>query len=164
MHVRAVGSLHSAPVRIIPLRRTGFLLFSSSSLPNMKLLEQLFDHPRAGLLLLRWTLALLMILHGVAKVMNGVDGIEGMLVARGLPGWLAYGVYLGELVAPLLLLAGVWIVPAALLIVVNMVFAVGLAHMGHWLQLTNSGGWRLELQAFFFMTALVVALTHRQQR
>ena len=120
----------------------------------MKLLEQLFDHPRAGLLLLRWTLALLMILHGVAKVMNGVDGIEGMLQARGLPGWLAHGVYVGELVAPLLLLAGVWIVPAALVIVVNMVFSVG----------TNSGGWRLELQAFFFVTALVVALTHRQQR
>ncbi|MBL0918712.1 MAG: DoxX family protein [Hydrogenophaga sp.] len=130
----------------------------------MKLLDQLFDHPRAGLLLLRWTLAILMILHGVAKVMGGVGGIEGMLVAKGLPGFIAYGAYLGELVAPLLLLAGVWIVPAALVIVVNMVFALGLAHMGHFLQLTNSGGWRLELQAFFLVTALVVALTHRLQR
>lgn len=131
----------------------------------MKLLDQLFDHPRAGLLLLRWTLALLMILHGVAKVMGGVGGIEGMLVAKGLPGFMAYGVYLGELVGPLMLLiGGAWILPGALLIVGNMVFAVALAHMGHFLQLTNSGGWRLELQAFFFVTALVVALTHRQQR
>jgi putative oxidoreductase len=131
----------------------------------MKLLDQLFDHPRAGLLLLRWTLALLMVLHGVAKLTGGVGGIEGMLVARGLPGFIAYGVYLGELVGPLMLLiGGAWILPGALLIVVNMVFAVALAHMGHFLQLTNSGGWRLELQAFFFVTALVVALTHRQQR
>ncbi len=131
----------------------------------MKLLDQLFDHPRAGLLLLRWTLALLMILHGVAKVTGGVGGIEGMLVAKGLPGFIAYGAYLGELVGPLMLLiGGAWILPGALLIVVNMVFAVALAHMGHFLQLTNSGGWRLELQAFFFVTALVVALTHRQQR
>jgi putative oxidoreductase len=130
----------------------------------MKLLEQLFDHPRAGLLLLRWTLAILMIFHGVAKVMSGVGGIEGMLVAQGLPGWLAYGVYLGELLGPLLLLAGVWIVPAALLIVVNMVFALALVHMGHFLQLANGGAWRLEAQAFFLMTALVVALTHRLQR
>lgn len=130
----------------------------------MKLLDQLFDHPRAGLFLLRWTLAILMLLHGVAKVLNGVGGIEGMLVANGLPGWVAYGVYLGELVAPLLLLAGVWIVPAALVVVVNMLFALGLAHLGHFLQLTNSGGWRLELQAFFLVTALTVALTHRLQR
>jgi putative oxidoreductase len=131
----------------------------------MKLLDQLFDHPRAGLLLLRWTLALLMVLHGVAKLTGGVGGIEGMLVARGLPGFIAYGVYLGELVGPLMLLiGGAWILPGALLIVANMVFAVALAHMGHFLQLTSSGGWRLELQAFFFVTALVVALTHRQQR
>jgi putative oxidoreductase len=131
----------------------------------MKLLDQLFDHPRAGLLLLRWTLALLMILHGVAKLTGGVGGIEGMLVARGLPGFIAYGVYLGELVGPLMLLiGGAWILPGALLVAVNMVVAVALAHMGHFLQLTSSGGWRLELQAFFFVTALVVALTHRQQR
>ena len=113
------------------------------------------------MILLRWTLAILMIFHGWAKVTGGVSGIEGMLVGKGLPGVLAYGVYLGELIAPLFLLAGVWIVPAALLIAVNMAFAVGLAHMGQFMDFTNSGGWRLELQAFFFMTALVVAFTNR---
>ncbi len=127
----------------------------------MKALNALFDHPRAGILLLRWTLAILMVLHGWAKVLNGVGGIEGMLAGQGLPSFLAYGAYLGELVAPLMLLAGVWVVPAALLIVVNMVFALFLAHSGHFLDLTSSGGWRLELQAFFLLTALVVALTHR---
>lgn len=127
----------------------------------MNALNALFNHPRAGTLLLRWTLAILMIFHGWAKVMGGVGGIEGMLVGNGLPGFLAYGVYLGELVAPLLLLAGVWVVPAALVIAINMAFAVGLAHMGQFLDITATGGWRLELQAFFFVTALVVALTHR---
>lgn len=130
----------------------------------MKLLEQLFDHPRAGLLLLRWTLALLMLFHGWAKITGGVGGIEAMLVARGMPGWLAYGVFVGELLAPVLLLAGVWIAPAALLIVVNMGVALALAHTGHFLQLGGGGGWRLELQAFFLMSALAVLLTHRQQR
>ncbi|QHE74726.1 DoxX family protein [Hydrogenophaga sp. PBL-H3] len=127
----------------------------------MKTLNALLDHPRAGVLLLRWTLAILMIFHGWAKVMGGVGGIEGMLVARGLPGYVAYGVYLGELIAPLFLLAGVWVVPAALVMAINMAFAVALAHMGHFLDLASSGGWRLELQAFFFMSALVVALTNR---
>jgi putative oxidoreductase len=127
----------------------------------MKTLNSLFDHPRTGILLLRWTLAILMIFHGWAKVTGGVSGIEGMLVAKGLPGLLAYGVYIGELIAPLFLLAGVWVVPAALVIAINMAFAVGLAHKGQFLDISATGGWRLELQAFYFVTALVVALTHR---
>ena len=127
----------------------------------MNALNNLFNQPRLGVILLRWTLALLMVLHGWAKITGGVGGIEGMLVAKGLPGLLAYGAYLGEFVAPLLLLAGVWVVPAALLIAINMAFAFGLAHMGHLFDLTSSGGWRLELQAFFFVTALVVAFTNR---
>lgn len=127
----------------------------------MKTLNALFDHPSAGTLLLRWTLAILMIFHGWAKVTGGVSGIEGMLVGKGLPGFLAYGAYLGELIAPLFLLAGVWVVPAALLIAINMAFALVLAHSGHFLDITATGGWRLELQGFFFVTALVVALTHR---
>jgi putative oxidoreductase len=127
----------------------------------MNALNNLFNQPRLGVILLRWTLAILMIFHGWAKVTNGVGGIEGMLVAKGLPGELAYGVYLGELIAPLMLLVGFWVVPAALVIAINMVFAVVLAHMGDFLSLTGSGGWRLELQAFFFVTALVVAFTNR---
>ena len=127
----------------------------------MKTLNALFDHPRLGTILLRWTLALLMIFHGWAKVTGGVGGIEGMLVGKGLPGFLAYGVYIGELIAPLFLLIGLWVVPAALVIAINMAVAVALAHMTHFMDITASGGWRLELQAFFFMTALVVALTHR---
>ncbi|MDO9435542.1 DoxX family protein [Hydrogenophaga sp.] len=127
----------------------------------MNALNNLFNQPRFGVLLLRWTLALLMVLHGWAKITGGVGGIEGMLVAKGLPGFLAYGAYLGEFVAPLMLLAGFWVVPAALLIAINMVFALVLAHAGHFNDLTSSGGWRLELQAFFLMTALVVAFTNR---
>ena len=41
------------------------------------------------------------------------------------------------------------------------VFALFLAHAGHFTDLTSSGGWRLELQAFFLVTALVVAFTNR---
>ncbi|WP_332745754.1 DoxX family protein [Hydrogenophaga sp.] len=127
----------------------------------MNAINNLFNQPRFGVILLRWTLAILMIFHGWAKVTGGVSGIEGMLVAKGLPGVLAYGAYLGEFIAPLFLLAGVWVVPAALVIAINMAFAVGLAHMGHWFDIANTGGWRLELQGFFFMSALVVAFANK---
>ncbi|MDO8889304.1 MAG: DoxX family protein [Hydrogenophaga sp.] len=127
----------------------------------MNAINNLFNQPRFGVILLRWTLAILMIFHGWAKVTGGVGGIEGMLVGKGLPGFIAYGVYLGELIAPLLLLVGVWVVPAALVIAINMVFALVLVHSSHFMDITNTGGWRPELQAFFLMTALVVAFTNK---
>lgn len=115
-------------------------------------------HPRAAITLLRITLALLLLLHGWAKITHGIGGIEKMVASHGLPAWLAYGVYLGEVVAPVLLLIGVWVVPAALIVVGNMLVALALVHTGHFLSLSSNGGWALELQAFFIVSALVVAL------
>lgn len=120
-----------------------------------------FHHPHLGALLLRTTLALLLLLHGWAKIRYGVGWIEGLLVQRGLPGFLAYAVYLGEVVAPLMLLVGFWVVPAAAVVVLNMVVALVLVHQGDWLALNRSGGWALELQAFYLASALVVLLTAR---
>ena len=120
-------------------------------------------NPRAAMVLLRTTLALLMLFHGWAKIRHGIGGIELMIEARGAPGWLAHAVYLGEVVAPLLLLVGLWIVPAALVIAINMLVAFFLVHTKQVLMLQNSGGWSLELQAFFFVTAIVVAMGSSKQ-
>ena len=119
-----------------------------------------FHHPKAALVLLRVSLALLMLLHGWAKIRYGIGSIEAKIAALGAPSFLAYGVYLGEVVAPLLLLVGLWVVPAALVIAANMVVAFVLVHTHQILMLNNSGGWALELQAFYFVSALVVAMTY----
>lgn len=123
-----------------------------------------FYHPQAAMVLLRITLAVLILFHGWAKIRYGIGGIEHMVQSLGAPGWLAYGVYLGEVVAPLLLLVGLWVVPAALVIAINMVVAFTLAHTKQVLTLQSSGGWALELQAFFFITALVVAMGHSKNK
>ncbi|MBF6631189.1 MAG: DoxX family protein [Comamonas sp.] len=119
-----------------------------------------FHHPRAAMVLLRIALAVLMLFHGWSKIAHGVGGIEAMLIQAGLPGFLAYAVFIGEVLAPLLLLVGLWVVPAALTVAASMVVALVLAHAGHFFDLSRSGGWALELQAFFLITALVVALGH----
>lgn len=119
-----------------------------------------FYHPRAGAILLRTVLALLLLLHGWAKIIGGVGWLVDMLGKMGVPGFFAYAVYLGEVVAPLLLLAGVYVVPAALLIMINMLVAFFLVHTGHVFSIGSTGGWALELQAFYFFSALVVMLTH----
>ena len=117
-------------------------------------------HPRAGAILLRTVLALLLLPHGIGKVMGGVGWLVGALEKMGIPGFVAYGVYVGEVLAPLLLLAGIFVVPAALIVMFNMIVAVVLMHMPELMTLNSSGGWALELQAFFFVTALVVAMGH----
>ena len=110
----------------------------------------------AGKLILRLTLGILMLLHGIAKIFGGVDGLEKMVAGAGLPSVLAYGVYVGEVLAPLLVIFGFFSRFGAAIIVVNMLFAIFLAHRADLLLLTRSGGWALELQGFFLFTALAL--------
>lgn len=111
-----------------------------------------------GRLLLRVTLGVLVLLHGVAKLRGGMSGIERMVEAAGLPGVLAYGVLVGEVLAPLMLVFGFHARLGALLVAVNMVVAIALAHMGQLGQFNSGGGWALELQGMFLGTAVAIAL------
>ncbi len=111
-----------------------------------------------GKLVLRLALGILLLLHGLAKLTSGVDDIAGMLQGAGLPGWLAYGAYIGEVLAPLMVIFGLYARIGAVIIVVQMLFAIGLAHMKDIFVLTDTGGWAIELQAMFLFTALAVAL------
>ncbi len=111
-----------------------------------------------GRLLLRLALGVLILLHGIAKLRGGMSGIEGMVVAQGLPGFLAYGVLVGEVLAPLMLIAGFHARIGAALVAINMLFAIALAHMGQLGQLNSTGGWALELQGMFLATAVAIAL------
>lgn len=111
-----------------------------------------------GKLILRLALGILMLFHGWAKLTKGVSGIEANLVGLGWPAWVAYGVYVGEIIAPLLILIGWYARVGGGVIVVNMIFAMVLSHRTQLFDLGRSGGWALELQGFFLITALVVML------
>lgn len=110
-----------------------------------------------GKLLLRVTLAVLILFHGVSKVLGGVGFISEMVAKVGMPPALGYLVYIGEVIAPLFMLFGVWTRLAALVIAINMVVAVLLVHTTQFWTLSKTGGWALELQAMFFVTALSIA-------
>jgi putative oxidoreductase len=112
----------------------------------------------AGKLLLRLALGILVLMHGLAKVGSGPGDIVSMAEKVGLPGSFAYAVYLGEVVAPIALIVGVWTRLAALVVAINMTVAVALAHMGELLSRNEAGGWALELQGMFLFTALAIAL------
>lgn len=111
-----------------------------------------------GLLILRISIGGLMLFHGVAKLTGGVGGIEQMLDSKGLPTVLAYGVYVGEVLCPLLMIVGIFTRISALVFAFNMVIAIGLAHSGDIFALNEHGGWAIELQMLYLLGGLCVAL------
>jgi len=117
-----------------------------------------FHKPELAYLILRVFLGVTMLFHGVAKLTNGISGIEGMLTNVGLPTFLAYGVLVGEVLAPAFLILGVFVAPAALVVAFNMVVAVVLAHSAQIFALSKNGGMALELQFLLLVSAIVVAL------
>jgi putative oxidoreductase len=130
-----------------------FMATSSTVRPK----ESLKPGGDAGRLVLRLAVGILILLHGIAKL-SGVDPIAGMLAQAGLPPALAWGVYVGEILAPILLIVGVWTRAAAVVVAINMLFAVLLAHRGELFSLGGQGGYALELQAMFFFAAVALAL------
>ena len=110
-----------------------------------------------GKLILRLALGIMILLHGIAKLSTGVTGVGGMLASHGLPSALAYLVYVGEIVAPVLLIIGFYTRPAAWIVVINMVVAIWLVHMKDLTALGKNGGWALELQGMFLFAAVAVA-------
>jgi|TARA_Y100001934_G_C12263195_1_gene731071 putative oxidoreductase len=114
------------------------------------------DNADLGKLIVRLTLGGLLLFHGIAKLLNGIGFIEGQLASHGLPTILAYGVYIGEVIAPLMVILGYQTRIGALIIVFNMIVAIALVHGHQLLTLSSNGGWALELQGFFLFTALAL--------
>jgi putative oxidoreductase len=112
-----------------------------------------------GKLVLRLMLGILIVLHGIAKLQHGIDFIVGTVTQAGLPAFVAYGVYVGEVLAPLLVIVGFYSRIGAALIALNMLFAIALVHAGEVFMMNpQSGGWQIETQALFLFTAIAVAL------
>lgn len=112
----------------------------------------------AGKLVLRTVLGVLILLHGIAKLRFGLGDVATSLARAGLPAAIGYLVFLGEVVAPLLLIVGWWARVGAALIAVNMAVALVLGHWGHIFQVEGHGGLLLEVQFMFLFCALAVAL------
>ena len=111
-----------------------------------------------GKLIIRLSVGILILFHGAAKMLHPdtLGFIRSMLEGAGLPDALAYGVYVGEIIAPLMIVLGVYCRLGALVVVVNMLFAIWLAHADDIFSLTDHGGWALELQGFYLFTALAL--------
>ena len=111
-----------------------------------------------GKLVLRLGLGAMVLFHGVYKLLNGIDSIKSMLLSHNISDSLAYGVYLGELVAPILVILGLFSRIGGMLIAIDMLVAVLLVRMTSLVAVSPAGGYALETEVIYFAGALAVAL------
>lgn len=120
---------------------------------------EFFENDDVGKLIVRLMVSVLILFHGIGKVLNpeGALGfISSKLAEVGLPEFVAYGVYLGEVVGPIMILLGVYSRIGGALVAINMLFALGLVHVSELFTLTDSGTWAIEGQLFFLLSGLAV--------
>jgi len=120
-----------------------------------KLLSILSDD--IGKFILRVFLGILMLLHGVHKIFGGIDGIKYLVNSSGLPEFVAYGVYIGEVIAPIFLILGLYSRLSAFTIASTMGFAIFLAHSNSMFALSNkTGGLLIELPFLFLISSIAI--------
>lgn len=87
--------------------------------------------PEIGLAILRVTVGVIFVTHGLPKLMGGVEGLQGMLGELGVPlaGLAAWVVTFLEVGGGLALVVGFLVTPFALLLSVHMLLGILLVHV-----------------------------------
>jgi putative oxidoreductase len=112
-----------------------------------------------GLFVLRLAVAGILLFHGIFKITHGVEWIKAPLAQLGLPGVLAYGVYVAEVAAPLFMIAGAFSRIAAMIVAADMLMAIVVVLRGRVTTINpQGGGWGIELEALLLFGAVAVAV------
>ena len=109
-------------------------------------------------LLLRLSVGIMMLFHGVDKIINGIGGVKHLTKSAGLPEFLAYGVYIGEVIVPILIVLGLYARVASLFLAFNMLMAIYLAYGNSLFELNKHGAPLIELPMFYFILSIVIFL------
>ncbi len=124
---------------------------------NLESKLSIFLNEDLGKLILRVSISILMLFHGWKKVVDGVDKIEANLVSIGLPEFIAYGVYLGEIVFPFLIILGLFTRLASIGVAFTMICAIFLVFSDKIFMLGKTGGPVTELPLLYLCTSIVIA-------
>jgi len=130
---------------------------------NMKKMTQKLMQQRTGdraLNFLAFALGALLLFHGVDKLVDGIVGIENLLIELNVPAahYLSYGVYIGEVLAPIFLIMGIFIRYAAAVVIVNMLVAIILVHRELIFTLGEYGEWSIETPVLYLVMAIALVL------
>ncbi|PWN71136.1 DoxX family protein [Chryseobacterium phosphatilyticum] len=107
-----------------------------------------------GILISRIAIGFPMSVYGVNKLIHGVGFIEDMMTMHGLPSFFAYGVFAGEIIAPIMLIIGFRARLAGLIFAANCFTATILAQTSNIFKLNEFGGWALELLVIYMLISV----------
>lgn len=115
------------------------------------------DHTNTAQVLLRITFGVLLLAHGLLKVLVfGVDGTVGFFASLGLPAIAAYLVMAGEVLGGIALIVGYRVRTVALLSLPILLGALWVHSGAGWLFSNKGGGWEFPL--LLVVLAVVLAL------
>lgn len=109
-----------------------------------------------GRLILRVAIGGLMLFHGMHKVLYGTEQIGEALSSVGMPALFSWGVFVGEVLAPIMLILGYKVRLAGFLIAFDMFVAILLVHAAELNDISPTGGWMVELNALYFLGAVAI--------
>jgi uncharacterized membrane protein YphA (DoxX/SURF4 family) len=75
-----------------------------------------------GLLIIRITLGVTIFFHGWHKVLHGIEDQKGLIEAIGIPGFFMYFGYISEVLAPVLIILGIFTRLSAIAIIITQLF------------------------------------------
>jgi putative oxidoreductase len=110
-------------------------------------------------LVLRLSCGGILLFHGTHKVFQGIQHVEDMVTAAGLPRFIAYGNYIGEFVAPIFLILGFRTRIAALVVAFNMLISILIGHSDIIFSRNDFGGWMIETNMLYMMMAVAICFS-----
>jgi putative oxidoreductase len=109
-------------------------------------------------LILRISIGGMMLFHGIAKIEHGIGFIQKMVVSKNLPEFIAYGVYIGEILVPIFLILGLFTRVSGLILAFNMLVAILLVHSHELLALGEHGEWLIELPMLYLVGGVLIGM------
>ncbi|QFR43870.1 DoxX family protein [Sulfurimonas xiamenensis] len=107
-------------------------------------------------LILRLTVSIMMLFHGLEKIINGIGGVKHLTTSAGFPEFFAYGVYVGEIIVPIFILLGAYARAASLVLALNMMFAIFLAYGNSLFSLGKHGAPVFELPFLYLIMSILI--------
>jgi|TARA_B110000483_G_scaffold134198_1_gene160561 putative oxidoreductase len=124
----------------------------------MKMDKRFWTDNDTGLLIIRVAFAVLVLFHGWHKVRYGIDMPMARMESWGIPGFLMYFAYISEVVAPLLIFAGLFSRLSALTIFGTMIFVMYI-EIRTGLSVDQFGAPNIEGQLFYFLLSAGLIFT-----
>ena len=105
-----------------------------------------------GILFARLGLGVCLFMHGFAKILHGIGGVKSILTKAGLPEVMAYGFYVGEVVAPIMIILGIFSRIGTLLVMIMYAYH----GLGNLLDLASTGGFKAEILYLYITLSLCI--------